>query len=53
MRGHVEKKHKTEFKCKECDFVTKNKVLQRQHMKITHGKKNVKAALSMLKIKVP
>ena len=39
MRGHVEKKHKTEFKCKECDFVTKNKVLQRQHMKITHGKK--------------
>ena len=23
MRGHVEKKHKTEFKCKECDFVTK------------------------------
>ena len=39
MRGHVEKKHKTEFKCKECDFVTKNKVLQRQHMKSTHGKK--------------
>ena len=39
MRGHVEKKHKTEFKCKECDFVTKNKFLQRQHMKITHGKK--------------
>ena len=33
------KKHKTEFKCKECDFVTKNKVLQRQHMKSTHGKK--------------
>ena len=39
MRGHVEKKHETEFKCKECDFVTKNKVLQRQHMKSTHGKK--------------
>ena len=39
MRGHVEKKHKTEFKCKECDFVTKNKVLHMKHRKMTHGKK--------------
>ena len=33
------KKHQTEFKCKECDFVTKNKVLRRLHMKSTHDKK--------------
>ena len=39
MRGHVENKHKTEFKCKECDFVTKNKFLRRQHIKSTHGEK--------------
>ena len=39
MRGHVEKKHQTEFKCKECDFVTRNRVLLRRHMKSTHDKK--------------
>ena len=39
MRGHVEKKHQTEFKCKECDFVTRNRVLLRRHMKSTPDKK--------------
>ena len=39
MRGHVENKHQTEFKCKECDFITRNRVLLRRHMKSTHDKK--------------
>ena len=39
MRGHVENKHQTEFKFKESDFVTKNKVLRRRHMKSAHDKK--------------
>ena len=39
MRGHVENKHQTEFKCKECDFITRNRVLLRRHMKSTPDKK--------------
>ena len=39
MKGHVENKHQTEFKFKECDVVTKNKVLRRRHMKSAHDKK--------------
>ena len=39
MQGHVERKHQTEFKCNECNFVTEKKVLRRQHIRRFHGKK--------------
>ena len=39
MRGHIENKHQTEFKCKESEFITRNRALLRRHMKSTHDKK--------------
>ena len=32
MRDHVKKEHQTEFKCKECQFRTKYKIVRRRHM---------------------
>ena len=35
----LRQKHQTEFKCRECNFVTGKKVLRRQHMRRAHDKK--------------
>ena len=39
MSLHVKRKHKTEFKCKVCNFVTRTKALRRRHMKSNHERK--------------
>ena len=39
MNSHVKRKHKTEFKCKVCNFVTRTKALRRRHMKSNHERK--------------
>ena len=38
MRDHVKKEHQTEFKCKECQFRTKYKIVRRRHMLNAHKK---------------
>ena len=39
MNKHLKMEHRTEFKCNECDFKTKYKVLRRSHMMKNHYKK--------------
>ena len=39
MNKHIKMEHRTEFKCNECDFKTKYKVLRRSHMMKNHFKK--------------
>ena len=38
MRDHIQKEHETDFKCKECDFKTKYKIVRRRHMLNAHKK---------------
>ena len=38
MRDHIKKEHETDFKCKECDFKTKFKIVRRRHMLNAHKK---------------
>lgn len=39
MRDHVKKEHQTEFKCKECQFRTKYKIVRRRHIINAHKKR--------------
>ena len=39
MNKHITKEHQAEFKCNECGFKTRYKVLRRSHMIKTHFKK--------------
>ena len=38
MRDHIKKKHDIDFKCKECDFKTKYKIVRRRHILNAHKK---------------
>ena len=39
MRDHMKKEHQTEFKCKECQFRTKYKIVRRRHIINAHKKR--------------